>query len=259
MPMPLPLITACSLARHRRAGLLLFTVLALTAIATPAAARDYRIEAIVFEHLGGSPPGASGYWYPSPRRAISLDTDAATAAGFVSYDSELDLAEEAAAMASSSRYRVLRHYAWQQPGLDDDNAIRVRVSIGSRVPLYIPDEPNNRDTFQAASANPQPGRSEPVTSFTVNGTLRVRLGRFLHLESRLVYTDLDEGRSYRLYESRKMRSRELHYVDNPRFGILTRIVPVEETEPASAPETSEPVEQDVIDSIVDDVDEALPG
>ena len=66
-------------------------------------------------------------------------------------------------------------------------------------------------------------------TFAVAEILRVRLGRFLHVESRLVYHDVEEGRSYRLFESRKMRSRELHYIDNPRFGILTRIVPVENT------------------------------
>lgn len=225
----LPTVTS-RLAR----AICLLLVAACALYANPATAIEYRVEVVVFEHVNGDTAGTRGTWYPSPRRAISLGTDNALVAGFFEFPGERDLAEEAQRMAASGRYRVLHHYAWQQPGLDDSEAVRVRVALGPRVPLWISEDANRRENFIPASLSPQPGRSEQVGSLRVNGTLRVRLGRFLHLESRLVYTDPDSGRSYRLHESRKMRSRELHYIDNPKFGILTRILPVETPDASGA-------------------------
>ena len=96
--------------------------------------------------------------------------------------------------------------------------------------MYLPEDIAPYGRFIPASAAPRPDRTRAVRSSTVSGTLKVRLGRFLHLESQLVFTDEESGESYRLSESRKMRSTELHYVDNPRFGLIARILPIEEAE-----------------------------
>lgn len=221
------------LKRFRLRHAFVLAVLAFALQSLPAAAIEYRVEVVIFEHVNGGSAGSRGVWYPAPRRALTLDSSAASSAGFVTYSDAKDLADEAERMAASGRYRVLRHLAWQQPGLDERNARAIRVTLGSQVPLWIGSD-NEDAPFVPASFAPQPGRSAQVSSFTVNGTLRVRLGRFLHLESQLVFTDPEDRRSYRLSESRKMRSRELHYIDNPRFGILTRIVPVEGSEDDTA-------------------------
>lgn len=240
-------------ATHRFNALFLAApalALALMGVAAPAAAQDYRVEVVLFEHLRSRPPGNGQFLFPSSRSGVSLDTERAAAAGFEPYTGVLDLAEHADRMASSGRYRILRQIAWVQPGLADREAIRLRVALGAPTSLWIsPDADTNRE-FVPASAEATTGRTEELTTFTVNGTLRLRLGRFLHLEARLVYTRPDEGRSYKLYESRKMRSRELHYIDNPRFGILTRIVPVEESA-ADAEESAlvEPLQEDATEAV----------
>lgn len=249
----------CRLSARSRSGKVVRAVLCaflLAGIAAPAAARDYRIELVLFEHLTNRPHGNGDYWLPSPRSAVTLDSDRALTEGFETYTGELDLADDADRMASSGAYRVLRHIAWQQPGLADNEAISVRIALGSPIPLWVSSAPDTEENFIPASAEPRPTRTQEVTTFDVNGTVRVRLGRFLHLESRLIFTDLDEGRSYRLLEIRKMRSRELHYVDNPRFGILTRIVPIEETDNDEAVTEEARLEAADAETLLEDADAA---
>ena len=38
--------------------------------------------------------------------------------------------------------------------------------------------------------------------------------------------------TFQINQSRKLRSGELHYIDNPKFGIIYRIVKTEKIEPS---------------------------
>jgi|GEM_PF-3826251 len=105
-------------ATHRFNALFLAApalALALMGVAAPAAAQDYRVEVVLFEHLRSRPPGNGQFLFPSSRSGVSLDTERAAAAGFEPYTGVLDLAEHADRMASSGRYRILRQIAWVQP------------------------------------------------------------------------------------------------------------------------------------------------
>ena len=217
--------------------------LCLLAATLPAHAIDYAVEIVLFEHRRGPVVGDDRYWVPVPVRALGLGSAEAAAAGFEPAEA-LTLAAEAERLRAAG-HRVLRHFAWRQPGLDDANAVPIRVNLGQRTTLFVPDAAADGARFLPASPSPREDRPREAASTTVAGTLRVRLGRFLHLEAALAYNDPDTGTGYRLDESRKMRSRELHYLDNPRFGLLTRIVPVEDgaeegvgEDPAAAPEAA---------------------
>ena len=199
-------------------------------VAPASHAIDYLVEVVLFEQLGESGELDGALWFPKTGPALSLGGDDAAAAGFETVDAGLSLEANARSIASSRGYRLLRHFAWRQPGLDAREAKAIRVNVGRAFDLYLPEDIAPYDEFIPASAAVRPDRERAVRSTTVAGTLKVRLGRFLHMEALLVFTDEEEGRSYRLAESRKMRSTELHYIDNPRFGILTRILPIEEPE-----------------------------
>lgn len=196
---------------------------------THAQAIDYLIEVVLFETVAGRGQGAGNLYYPKTERSINLASDAAASAGFAVIDEGLTLTENAASIAASSRYKLIRHIAWRQPGLDENSALPVQISLGNTSTVYLPDDLTPYDNFIPVSANVTTERSREVRTSTVNGTIKVRLGRFLHMETLLVYTDADTQQGFRLSQSRKMRSRELHYIDNPRFGILTRILPLEDT------------------------------
>jgi hypothetical protein len=74
------------------------------------------------------------------------------------------------------------------------------------------------------------------------GTIRVHLGRFLHITLDLTYQtgaaatvgltandglgEVAFAPRYRLQTTRNARSGEVHYFDHPAFGVLVRVTPV---------------------------------
>jgi len=216
---------------HHTARLCVGLLLALATLflcqPTHAQDRTYLIEVVVFENMAEAKKASPGpLYYPRISSAIGLSGDKAAELGFALVESNLMLEEEAQQIRASGNYRLLKHFAWQQPGLDSKNAMAIRVNLGRTMPVYLPDDLKPFKEFIPASAQPKPDRTRKITTTTVSGTLKVRLGRFLHLDSRLVFTDTENQKSYRLSQSRKMRSGEYHYIDNPRFGLLVRIMPL---------------------------------
>ncbi|MFK7858853.1 MAG: CsiV family protein [Granulosicoccus sp.] len=217
-----------------------FAAIILLSCSGLANARDYLIEVVLFETVAGKDLTAGGLYYPRIEESLQLGSENAVAQGFLPLELDLKLSENAAAIAASSRYRLLRHLAWRQPGLADNDAIAVRVALGDTIPMFIPEDLTPYPAFYPGSLSPIPDRSKPISSSIVNGTIKVRLGRFLHMDTRLTFTDEKTSQSFKLAQSRKMRSGELHYIDNPRFGLLTQITPLDdEIGPASEP-TIEP-------------------
>lgn len=215
-----------------KSQLLRFLFIASLTVATPARAIDYIIEVVLFENLSAvQTMSAPALYVPQTTDAFRLTSSEAAQADFTLLETNLNLTDSAEALKQSDRYAVLAHFAWQQPGLDDANAQAIRISNGSGIDVYIPEQFREFPDFIPASLNPtQTGAERQVTTTTIDGTLKVRLGRFLHLDTRLVFTDIRANTSFRMLHSRKMRSRELHYIDNPRFGLLVKIIPAPEQE-----------------------------
>ncbi len=131
----------------------------------------------------------------------------------------------------SSEYNVLLYSAWRQTGLDESKAFD--IDIDELVNLH-----NNK------SQN------------AIHGHLKVVLARYLHFYGDLDYqrpidksvvntdtidasvdasaqtteTDLISKQSYPMQIHRRMRSKELHYIDHPLVGILVQINPTEKAE-----------------------------
>lgn len=202
--------------------------LAVICSVTPAHARDYLIEVVLFETLGGKKSTNQGLYLPRIENSLRLGSESAVANGFLPMEQNLKLTANAASIAASGNYRLLRHLSWRQPGLSDADAKAIRISMGSTYPLYIPDNTDDYPEFIPGSASPTPQNPTQIETSTLRGTLKIRLGRFLHMDTRLVYTDTANARSFRMSQSRKMRSGELHFIDNPGFGLLTRITPLED-------------------------------
>ncbi len=213
-----------------RAVALLMTL--LLALATPltASAKDFQIEVVLFENMRAGPAASASLYVPRLDDAIGLTSDKAREMRYQLIDQPDMLIEYADRIKSSADYRLLRHFAWRQPGLDANETRPIRVNVGSGINVYIPEQYTQYDRFVPAARGPAFAEgSREISTTTVSGILEVRLGRFLHLDARLVFTDPDTGRSYRLDHNRKMRSRELHYIDNPKFGMLVRIIPLDDT------------------------------
>ena len=141
----------------------------------------------------------------------------------------IGLDKYAQSLDKAQRYKVLVHKAWRQPGLAEQEAID--IPIDSRVTGSL------QKTTPGSSA--QPPEVVAATN-NIHGTIKVVLARYLHFYTDLVYQQpreetsplweiegLEPYKEYPIKFHRRMRSKELHYLDHPMIGILIKAMPVE--------------------------------
>lgn len=171
----------------------------------------YTVEVVIFERLSDAGlyeevwPADPGL--PDMADALSLGDPQAGAAFQPLAAGQLRLGGITAALRRSGGYRPLLHQAWRQPGA---GAARARA-------VYLADD----------SVSP-----------SVEGILRLRRGRFLHLEADLLHrraappgAEATTATAFRMQQSRRMRSEELHYLDHPLFGLIVEVTPWERPAP----------------------------
>lgn len=215
-------------------------LLGFALLATSSAhAIDYIVELLIFEHKTGT---AGISWQPGvllanePKGLSIFGADTQTP--YSPMDLGPALAETAETLARSKRYPMITYRTWQQPGLPIGEAEAIRINVGKRIDVWDTGELPPRaaaqhgigDDYQdytLATFDPAFGGAQRRTH-ALNGTVTVTLGRYLHLYSELVYTDVRNGRSTLQKSHRRMRSKRSHYIDNPAFGIIAHITPVEE-------------------------------
>lgn len=222
----------------------LLAVLAGLSAASSALAINYDVEIIIFEHIRDTDVGSSDtlllpvvrnaltipmvQTQPTPAQALAQQPDSSIKAL-----SSLRLVEQAEKIRGSNNHRLLYHGGWRQTDFDRENAPYMRIALGNRMPVYT--EPGDADSVYLKSYLTPPLRSlvrydENMTT-TLSGGIKVWVGRFLHFETLLSYTPRGASFSFPMQTDRRMRSRQLHYLDNPRIGIITKIFPVDETAP----------------------------
>jgi len=216
----------------------------------------YTVEIIVFENLEPDPgdeiwpeapgmPALAGSVELTEPLATSEDSTAATPYAYAPLPSrEWSLGRLFRRLKRSSRYHPLLHVAWRQPGLGRTGSRPVHLNSGGR---------------DLSAAGPW-----------VEGTVHVWRERYLHLDADLLFAPEVTGAArpprepersgneekseadrrtatpsplpdiaprFRLRAHRRMRSRQLNYIDHPMFGLLVEITPYEppENEPPAAP------------------------
>jgi hypothetical protein len=140
------------------------------------------------------------------------------------------------------------------------NANAALGTVEASVDEDLQTPPVDDDFGFAATLSPRVTVARDPSEAALDGTLRVHRARYLHVQADLLYyrplagdtgakpgndtTQLPDSpdtglieqllaeadpipRLFRLSESRRMRSSELHYLDHPLFGMLVEIVPLE--------------------------------
>ena len=207
---------------------LLITLLATYGLLLSPAHADvteYDFELIIFEEISGRYANSEQWQHELPvpgteTSAVETTTRANTTgtntALNISQIKGIGLKKYANKLASSKRYHVLVHKAWRQTGLADDAAIDIPI-----------------DSRLTDKANPN----------NIQGSIKIVLERYLHIYTNLMYQQPRkdavpawDGQASQLYKEypinfhRRMRSKELHYVDHPIVGILVKAMPVKKQE-----------------------------
>lgn len=137
-----------------------------------------------------------------------------------------NLAGSAAHIRQSKHFKLLAHFGWTQPSLSENRAL----------PILITKSPYNVNMPE--------------------GEIKLHVSRFLHMNIDLAqtecvavkhkpgeavyepnstagstttytgHTSICTEYTYQFKQHRKMRSKELHYLDNPVFGMLVYITPI---------------------------------
>ncbi|MBL3599923.1 MAG: hypothetical protein JMN25_08640 [gamma proteobacterium endosymbiont of Lamellibrachia anaximandri] len=192
----------------------------------------YQFEVLIFERISAG-AGSTEFWPDDPgtpsrlnaipltevptqeiglREAIETATTPAPEPFRSLAESEWQLSEQHQHLSRSRNYKPLLHVAWRQQVIDPDQSQQLLLEL-------------------PRSSNPQSAVGEPLR---LEGTIRVGVKRYLHLESDLLLRqwETEDGitgdsiefrpafRAFRMQSKRRMRSGEIHYLDHPIIGVL---------------------------------------
>ena len=220
-----------NLGKYTAAARLLPLVLAALFFTAPSHAVNYDVEIIIFEHVRNSGVGRSStLLLPVIRGAQSIPQQVEPNAPIQPLP-QLRLQEDAEKINQSENHRLLYHGGWRQIDYDQETAPYMRIALGQQVPMFAERGDADSEYLRGYTNPPAGGRYTQVSSATVYGGIKVWVGRFLHFETLLSYTPRGGSQSFAMKSDRRMRSRQMHYLDNPRLGIITKIFPVDETAP----------------------------
>lgn len=192
-----------------RSATALLLTLVLLGTALPVQAETWRVDLIVFRFLGPAEETGKTPEAPRLRNAIEIEDTARLAASGIKLLPTADFALDGHwnQLKSSSQFRPLIRIAWTQANPPNDNGPRLRLRAGQKFTLDADGGLGARE-FQE-----------------VDGSVGLHLGRFLHLDTDLLFTQPgDTPASWQLDESRRMRSEELHHLDSPRLGVIAKVV-----------------------------------
>lgn len=162
-------------------------------------------------------------------------------------ESEYQLADEIEAMSRRDGYRLLFHQAWVQPVPDRDNIELLRISGGKNygqqtelqgyLELYVERYFHLTTDLQlihyAQTDNPFRLIDDRLENDAIAPFAGLSLDQGAPIFQSDVTQDANSERffvatdSISLQQRRRMRSGELHYLDNPEFGMLILITPLD--------------------------------
>lgn len=217
-------------------------LLSLFLTSTVYAAQDYKVEMLIFAQTDDTAFFSEHWPLQSGLKGNEDQTKDDKIGQFRQLpSSEFTLAGAEKLLAASPRYEILTHIAWRQPGLEESKALSMPISGGKDYRTAHPERLESRwEVNDLGEIVEVPG---PKTLNELDGSVTLVLGRFLHIYTDLIYRKpviverLDEEtqevtETRTLFDipiesHRRMRSRELHYIDHPMAGILIEVTPIE--------------------------------
>jgi len=125
-------------------------------------------------------------------------------------------------LQKNSNYRVLTHKRWKQTGLDREHAFN--ISINSSMLETDPEKDSSEET-----------NSTQIEESFIKGNVKLIMSRYLHFNINLQYIRPQNSQNNEIPEAqnmvlpvvneRRMRSREVHYIDHPLVGVVVLATP----------------------------------
>lgn len=128
------------------------------------------------------------------------------------------LAKNLDKLKKNSNYRVLLHTRWKQTGLDRKNTFIIPVDTNK----------NTLNGSTLADADSSKTETNSTESY-ITGHIALVMSRYLHFNVNLKYfkyqQNNNEFKVYPVASERRMRSKEIHYMDHPMVGVIVLATP----------------------------------
>lgn len=212
---------------------ILTLLLAGVVVAPSVHAVEYDVEVIIFENVRDTAVGSSDTLLLPVVRDAQQIPDAPVPGATVQPIGELRLLNEVDKIKSSNNHRLLYHGGWRQGEIDEENAPYMSISLGGTFNL-LTEQGDPDSQFLRGYLTPPVDTQLQLSqrrSARLQGGIKVWVGRFLHFETLLAYTKPGADHSFAFVSDRRMRSRQMHYIDNSKVGIITKIFPVDNSAP----------------------------
>ena len=149
----------------------------------------YHVEVIAFEQLNNS----TDEQWPDSNLLPNASLTPSMATNIIQPAKISALNDSAQRLRQSSQYRVHYHRAWQQPIKKKRAAKAVKLS-----------SPDSQ----------------------IGGSIRLYKGTYLYASVNLSLNN-SSSRSPKMAESRRVRSKKLHFFDHPKIGFLLQLTPIQ--------------------------------
>ncbi|MFN3234029.1 MAG: CsiV family protein [Gammaproteobacteria bacterium] len=211
---------------------LLITFLLITVSCTAFAKiyDAYQVNVIIFKRNGAEQlipdTKTTPKTFASESQFLSLANDDATNDGsyqLIAQD-EFGLLKELTRLKQSKNYTVLLALSWWQPFQDQPQGQTLHIYGGQ--------------TYNQYGEMVTVIDDEDASYYQINGTIKISLNTYFDIDTHLQFLVPEKDKSVRVSENTltpfkvfeineelRSRSNELHYLDNPAFGVLIKIAP----------------------------------
>lgn len=147
------------------------------------------------------------------------------------------LSDSAAHLRYSPDYKLLAHFGWTQRSISRNRALPIRITSNEfsdglnpsgEIKLYVSRYLHmvvdlKASQCDASSVLNDTGSDKALDKQLENGTSSLETQSKFQNEN--IADNQCTNKVYQFKQNRKMRSRELHYIDNPVFGMLVYVTP----------------------------------
>ena len=129
---------------------------------------------------------------------------------------------------SSGRYKVIYEVSWQQPPINTNKNNSIRI-VHTGMEAFMPLESTGTgDAQEVALRHLLPLRKGTMLDGQLIGSVSLKVAQLMYIDLEICFQR--DGYVSHLSESRKLKLNELNFFDDPVFGVLILVSPIEKTE-----------------------------
>jgi len=204
-----------------------FLLLCTSAISNAEDITGYEIELIIFENANGRYLNSEDWSYNDSLMKVQAEKFENDSSSDKEYKElgwkSAKLEKSLDRLLNNPNFKVLVNKRWKQTGLDRKDTLNIKIGSSQQ----SSDSSTTEREEIIGNINPQ-SNLEPY----ITGDVRLIMSRYLHFNVNLKYfkpllnnNAEYEFKTFPIVSERRMKSKEVHYIDHPLVGIVVLATP----------------------------------